>query len=390
MQYQTQMPRFEMVRRVRESLAEAPVTALLGPRQCGKTWLARQFVPKPENYFDLHDFVDRARLEESYFKVLDGLEGTVVIDEAQARPDLFQKLRVLADRPMNPARFLITGSASPGIIKGVSESLAGRIRLLPLGGFTAEEVGWENWHKLWLRGGFPRAYLSEIEENSLRWRQDYISTFINRDLRQIADTKMSEDALGKLLRLIAHCHGQNWNHSEAAATLGVSYKTVQRHIEILLGAFVVRELPPFFANVGKRLRKAPKVYLRDTGLLHALLMLRDSAQLPSHPRYGASWEGFCIEQIVRVTNTRDDECFTWSVQGGEEIDLVLQKPSGVFGFEFKTADAPQKTRSLMTSLSSLNLTRVFIIYPGEKDYSLDDRVEAVAFQNLGKVLRSIC
>ena len=379
-----------MVRRVRESLAEAPVTALLGPRQCGKTWLARQFVPKPENYFDLHDFVDRARLEESYFKVLDGLEGTVVIDEAQARPDLFQKLRVLADRPMNPARFLITGSASPGIIKGVSESLAGRIRLLPLGGFTAEEVGWENWHKLWLRGGFPRAYLSEIEENSLRWRQDYISTFINRDLRQIADTKMSEDALGKLLRLIAHCHGQNWNHSEAAATLGVSYKTVQRHIEILLGAFVVRELPPFFANVGKRLRKAPKVYLRDTGLLHALLMLRDSAQLPSHPRYGASWEGFCIEQIVRVTNTRDDECFTWSVQGGEEIDLVLQKPSGVFGFEFKTADAPQKTRSLMTSLSSLNLTRVFIIYPGEKDYSLDDRVEAVAFQNLGKVLRSIC
>jgi predicted AAA+ superfamily ATPase len=389
MQYQSQVPRFEMVRRVREALAESPVTALLGPRQCGKTWLARQFVPRPENYFDLHDFVDRARLEESYFKVLDGLEGTVVIDEAQARPDLFQKLRVLADRPMSPARFLITGSASPGIIKGVSESLAGRIRLLPLGGFTAQEVGWENWQKLWLRGGFPRAYLSEIEENSLKWRQDYISMFINRDLRRLADTKMSEDSLAKLLRLLAHCHGQNWNHSEAASTLGVSYKTVQRHIEIMLGAFVVRELPPFFANVGKRLRKAPKVYLRDTGLLHALLMLRDSAQLPSHPRYGASWEGFCIEQIVRTTNTQDDECFTWSVQGGEEIDLVVQKPGGVFGFEFKTADAPQKTRSLMNSLASLNLTRVFIIYPGEKDYSLDDRVEAVAFRNLGKILNLI-
>jgi hypothetical protein len=389
MQYQTQVPRFEMVRRIRESLAESPVSALLGPRQCGKTWLARQFVSKPENYFDLHSFVDRARLEESYFKVLDGLEGTVVIDEAQARPDLFQKLRVLADRPMSQARFLITGSASPGIIKGVSESLAGRIRLLPLGGFTADEVGWENWQKLWLRGGFPRAYLSEIEENSLKWRQDYVSTFINRDLRLLADTKMSEDSLGKLLRLLAHCHGQNWNHSEAAGTLGVSYKTIQRHIEILLGAFVVRELPPFFTNVRKRLRKAPKVYLRDTGLLHALLMLRDSAQLPSHPRYGASWEGFCIEQIVRISNTHDDECFTWSVQGGEEIDLVVQKPSGVFGFEFKTADAPQKTRSLMTSLSSLNLTRVFIIYPGEKDYSLDDRVKAVAFQNLGKALESI-
>lgn len=371
---------------VREGLAQSPVTALLGPRQSGKTWLARQFVPRPENYFDLHDFVDRARLEESYFKVLDGLDGTVVIDEAQARPDLFQKLRVLADRPMNPARFLLTGSASPGLIKGVSESLAGRIRLLALGGFTADEVGWENWPNLWLRGGFPHAYLNGLEANSLRWRQDYISTFIHRDLRSLADTKMSEDSLGKLLRLLAHSHGQNWNHSAAASTLGVSYKTIQRHVEILLGAFVLRELPPFFANVRKRLRKAPKVYLRDTGLLHALLMLRDAPQLPSHPVYGASWEGFCIEQIVRITDTRDDQCFTWSVQGGEEIDLVIEKPNGLFGFEFKTADAPQKTRSLMTSLASLNLTRVFVVYPGEKNYSLDDRVEAVAFRNLGKVL----
>lgn len=223
----------------------------------------------------------------------------------------------------------------------------------------------------------------------MKWRHDYISTFTDRDLRQIAETKMSKDALGKLLRLIAHCHGQNWNHSEAAATLGVSYKTVQRHIEILLGAFVVRELPPFFANVGKRLRKAPKVYLRDTGLFHALLMLRDSSQLPSHPRYGASWEGFCIEQIVRLTNTRDEECFTWSVQGGEEIDLVLQKPSGLLGFEFKTADAPQKTKSLMNSLASLDMTRVFIVYPGERNYSLDDRVEAVAFQHLEITLHAI-
>ncbi len=386
MQYQTQVPRFEMVRRIRASLAEAPVTAILGPRQCGKTWLARQFVPKPQNYFDLHDFVDRARLEESYFKVLDGLEGTVVIDEAQARPDLFQKLRVLADRPMTPARFLITGSASPGIIRGVSESLAGRVRLVPLGGFTADEIGWDNWQNLWLRGGFPRSYLSEIEENSLAWRRDFISTFINRDLRLLADTEMSEEALRRLLQLLAHSHGQNWNHSEAARVLGVSYKTVQRHLEILLGAFMVRQLPPFFVNVAKRLRKAPKVFVRDTGLLHTLLMLRDATQLPAHPRYGASWEGFCIEQIVRMTNTRDEECFTWSVQGGEEVDLVIQKPGGLFGFEFKAGDAPQKTPSLMASMSSLNMTRVFIIYPGERDYSLDDRLEAVAFRNLGRLL----
>ena len=389
MQYQTQVPRFEMVRRVRESLAEAPITALLGPRQCGKTWLARLFVSKPENYFDLHDFVDRARLEESYFKVLDGLEGTVVIDEAQARPDLFQKLRVLADRPMNPARFLITGSASPGIIKGVSESLAGRVRLLPLGGFTAEEIGWENWQKLWLRGGLPRSYLTESDESSLKWRQDYISTFINQDLRLLAETKMSEESLRRLLQLLAHCHGQYWNHSEAASVLGVSYKTIQRHIELLLGAFVIRSLPPFFANVAKRLRKAPKIYLRDPGLLHTLLMVRDPSQMASHPRYGASWEGFCIEQIVRISNSHDEECFTWSVQGGEEIDLVLRKTGGLFGFEFKAADAPQKTRSLMTSMTSLDLTRVFIIYPGEKDYRLDDRVEAVAFRNLPRVVSAL-
>ncbi len=389
MEYVSQVPRFEMVRRVRAALAQSPVTALMGPRQCGKTWLARQFVSKPQNYFDLHDFVDRARLEESYFKVLDGLEGTVVVDEAQARPDLFQKLRVLADRPMTPARFLITGSASPGIIKGVSESLAGRVRLLPLGGFSAEEVGWENWQTLWLRGGYPRSYLGEIEDHSLKWRLDYISTFIHRDLRLLADTKMSEESLRRLLQLLAHSHGQNWNHSEAARVLGVSYKTIQRHMDLLQGAFMVRELPPFFANVGKRLRKAPKVYLRDSGLLHALLMLRDPAQLPAHPRYGASWEGFCIEQIVRVTDTRDEECFTWSVQGGEEIDLVLRKPSGTFGFEFKASDAPQKTRSLMTSMASLDLTRVFIVYPGEKDYSLGDRLEVVAFRNLGKALTAV-
>jgi len=386
MQYLTQVPRFEMVRRIRASLDEVPVTALLGPRQCGKTWLARQFVPRPENYFDLHDFVDRARLEESYFKVLDGLTGTVVIDEAQARPDLFQKLRVLADRPMTPARFLITGSASPGIVKGVSESLAGRVRLVPLGGFTADEVGWPNWQNLWLRGGFPPAYLSEIEENSLAWRQDFLSTFIHRDLRLLADTQMSEDALRRFLQLLAHSHGQNWNHSEAARALGVSYKTIQRHMEILVGAFMVRQLPPFFVNVAKRLRKAPKVYLRDPGLLHTLLMLRDHAQLPAHPRYGASWEGFCIEQIVRMTNTRDEECFTWSVQGGEEIDLVLQKPGGLFGFEFKAADAPRRTPSLTASMTSLDLTRVFIIYPGEMDYNLDDKLEVVAFRNLGKIL----
>jgi predicted AAA+ superfamily ATPase len=375
-----------MVRRIENGLANSPVTALLGPRQAGKTWLAKPFASRPENFFDLHSLLDRARLEDSNYRVLDGLEGTVVIDEAQEKPDLFRKLRVLADRAGLATRFLITGSASPGIAKGVSESLAGRVRLLALSGFNAEEVGWANAQKLWLRGGFPRSFLHEIDEESLTWRLDYVEQFLRRDLPLLADTQLTDEQRRRLLQLIAHKHGQYWNHSEAGQIIGVSYKTIQRHLEILKGAYLLRELPPFYANIQKRMRKAPKIYLRDSGLLHALLMIQDHARLSAHPSLGFSWEGFCVEQIVSLTNAREEECFTWSIQSGAEVDLVLARRKGNFGFEFKAGDAPRRTSSMLVAVNDLKLARLFVIYPGETNYALDDKIEAVGFHNLKEIL----
>ena len=378
-----------MVARIRNGLANSPITALMGPRQSGKTWLARPFASRPENGFDLHALLDRARLEDSNYRVLDGLEGVVVIDEAQEKPDLFRKLRVLADRPRSQTRFLITGSASPDIVKGVSESLAGRVRLIALGGFNAEEVGWANWSKLWLRGGFPPAFLHEVEEESTTWRLDYIEQFLRCDLPLLAETHLTDEQRRRLLQLIAHKHGQFWNHSEAAQIIGVSYKTIQRHIEILEGAYILRELPPYYANIQKRLRKAPKIYLRDSGLLHALLLIQEQAKLAAHPSLGPSWEGFGLEQIVALTHSRDEECFTWSVPSGPEVDLVLTRKSGLFGFEFKASDAPRRTSSMITAVKDLKLTRLFVIYPGEVNYPLDDHTEAVGIRSLPKILSSL-
>ncbi len=385
MEFKSNISRNSIEKRIHDALSDSPVTALLGARQCGKTWLARPLASNVENYFDLQNFVDSVRLEESNFNILDGLDGVVVIDEVQLKPELFQKLRVLADRPDRDTKFFITGSASPRIIKGVSESLAGRVRLIELGGFSIDEVGWDNQSSLWLRGGFPKSYLCEVDENSFQWRLDYISLFLGRDLPLLIDTKLSSEQLRRILQLIAHNHGQYWNHSEAAKIIGVSYKTVQRYVEILKGAFIIRELSPYYINIRKRLRKSPKIYLRDTGLLHALHMLKDHFQLSSHPKFGASWEGFCIEQIIRLTQTREEECFTWSVQGGEEIDLIINKASGLYGFEFKVGDAPRRSASMISALDDLKLKKLFIIYPGKTNYMLHDKIEAIGFQNLKQI-----
>jgi len=375
-----------LVSRIRAGLANSPVTALLGPRQCGKSWLARPFAEQRDHFFDLHDFVDRVRLSDSQYRVLDDLEGTIVIDEIQLMPELFPKLRVLADRPDSNARFLITGSASPNIVRGVSESLAGRIRHIPMGGFCLEEDDASRWRRLWMQGGFPRSYLQEIVEESMQWRHDYVQTFLSRDLPLLAETKLSPDQLRRLLLLLAHYHGQAWNHSNAATMIGVSYKTIQRHVEIFLGAYILRELPPYVANVGKRLRKAPRLYLRDSGLLHALLMLPEESHLQAHPCYGASWEGFCIEQIMRMSESRDEECFCFSVSGGEECDLVLAKPSGLYGFEFKASDAPRRTKSMIMAAEDLKLTKLFVVYPGHRDYALGDNIEVVGIENLARIM----
>jgi predicted AAA+ superfamily ATPase len=383
------IPRTAEKKFIRDGLKDWPVTVLLGSRQCGKTWLARPFASAPENYFDLHNFVDRARLEESNFRALDGLRGTVVIDEAQEMPALFLKLRVLADRAGGATRFIVTGSASPQLFETSAESLAGRARMLSLGGFSLAEAGVQNWERLWLRGGYPPAFLRGTEAASLEWRQHYITQFIGKDLPALADTKLGAEQLRRLLMFLAHGHGQYWNHSEVAAALGVSYKTVQRHIELFKGAFILRELAPWFDNAGKRLRKAPKLYFRDSGLLHALLPVKSAAEIYYSPKMGASWEGFCIEQIVRALRLRDDELFTWSVAGGAEVDLLVRSGGGLVGIECKAGDAPGRTSSMLTGMEALRLKKLFVLYPGEKNYPLGDNIEAVGIANFKKLISLI-
>jgi len=383
------IPRIDEAERLRAGLADYPVTVLLGPRQCGKTTLVKPMATSPEHYFDLHNFVDQVRLEDSNYRILDGLEGIVVIDEAQERPALFQKMRVLADRRDRQTRFILTGSASPNLYRGASDSLAGRARLLALSGFSLMEIEPNQWERLWLRGGYPLSYLKEIDENSMEWRQNYIAQFLGRDLPALAETKLSTEQLRRFFLLLAHHHGQYWNHSEIATTLGVNYKTIQRHVEIFKGAYLLRELPPFHNNAAKRLRKAPKLYIRDSGLLHALLGIRDRSQLYSSPQLGASWEGFGIEQVISIVRAREEQCFTWSVQGGAEVDLVLQTTEKPIGIEFKSADAPRRTRSMTAAIEALGLKKLFVIYPGDKDYSLDEILEVVSIKNLDK-LRRVC
>lgn len=385
METATTIPRPEEVSRLRQGLAEWPVTVILGPRQVGKTWLTKPFATSPENYFDLQNYVDRVRLEDSNFLVLNRLEGVVVIDEAQEKPDLFQKLRVLVDRPDCKTRFILTGSASPHIFQGASESLAGRARLLSLGGFLLSETGPQNWERLWIRGGFPAPYLRASAASSMEWRNHYIAQFLGRDLPALTDIKLSQEQLRRFFQMLAHHHGQYWNHSEVAAVLGVNMKTVQRYVELFKGAYIIRELSPYFANIGKRLRKAPKLYIRDTGILHALLMINEYSHLYASPQLGASWEGFGIEQLISLLHLREEQCYAWSVHSGAEVDLVIQMSGGLVGVEFKAADAPRRTRSMTAAVETLKLRKLFVVYPGDKDYPLDETIEVIGIANLPRL-----
>lgn len=371
------------------SLGSSPVTALLGPRQSGKTWLARTLRVPPENYFDLEDDVSLVRLESGPQSVLDRLTGTVIIDEIQRRPELFTSLRVLADRPEQRARFLILGSASPALLGSASESLAGRISYIDIGGFHLGELPAEELilgsERLWVRGGYPRSFFMADEKQSYHWRRDYLRSLAERDLRELAETKLSSDQLRRLLLIVAHHHGQAWNHSAVASSLGITSKTVQRHLELLKAAFIIREITPWFANVSKRLRKASRYYFQDSGLLHSLLGLTDLESVTSNPILGASWEGFCIEQIIRGFELDETTCFCYSVQSGTEMDMVIETPKGLIGFEFKAGPTPGRTRSMLESIQDLGLKRVFVIYPGERRYELDEKIEVIPLRLLGEL-----
>lgn len=373
--------RYQLTTEVKSALERAPVCLLLGPRQAGKTQLARDFSPKAENYFDLENLVDQRRLEDDPQGELARLYGLVVIDEVQRMPSLFPLLRYLADRPANPAKFLLLGSASPQLVRGASESLAGRAAYVDMAGFNIAEIDPARHETLWVQGGLPPAFLQDAP-NSFNWRLDYLRALIEQDLRDLAETRIPAAALRRLLQLLAQSHGQVWNHSATARLLSVDSKTVQRYIELLEGAFLIRLLPPFERNLNKRLRKSPKLYFRDVGLAHALLAIRTHRELSAHPLYGASWEGFALEQVIRVLGLRESECFTFAVHSGDEMDLVVERAGKRYGFEFKASASPGVTSSMRNLIRDLDLSRVFVIFPGERGYGLADKIEAVAAHEL--------
>lgn len=376
----------EIFSKINKAFRHGRVVALLGPRQCGKTTLAREFVPADSpRYFDLEDPVSIARLVEP-MNALSVLKGMVVIDEIQRQPGLFPILRVLADRKPLKAKFLILGSASPERIKHSSESLAGRLAHVVMGGFSLDEVGMNAFERHWLRGGFPRSFLAGSEAESLRWRKDFIQSFVERDL-PTHGMSLPAITLLRFWTMLAHYHGQVWNAAEPARSLGVSEMTVKRYLDVLSGLFMVRQLQPWHANIKKRQVKAPKIYIRDTGILHYLLGIQKRDDLFAHPKYGSSWEGYILEEVIRTCDP--DEIYYWRTHKGAEIDLVFRKGRKMYGIECKRQDAPQLNPSIKSALEDLGLERIAVIYPGDRRYAISKRVLAVPFTAIEGGMKSI-
>lgn len=321
-----------------------------------------------------------ARLDEP-MTALKPLQGLVVIDEVQRRPDLFPVLRVLVDRDSAPARFLILGSASGDLLRQTSESLAGRVERITMGGFSIEETGADSLDVLWQRGGFPRSYLAASNADSVAWRNQFILTLLERDLPQWG-VRASTTALQRLWSVLAHYHGQTWSAAESARTLGVSETTVRRYLDLLTDAFMIRQLSPYHANLSKRQVKSPKIYVRDSGLLHALLGIESPKALHTHPKLGASWEGFALEQTLALNDY--DEAFFWATHQGAEMDLVMRRGSRLFGVEYKRADAPRVTKSVRIAMEDLGLEHVAVIYPGDRRYRLAEGVDVVPLKDLAR------
>lgn len=364
---------------VRAALKRSRVVALLGPRQCGKTTLARQFVPaRSLNYFDLEEPSSLARLDQPD-TALRPLRGLVVIDEIQRQPELFPLLRVLADRKPLPARFLILGSASPALLRRSSETLAGRMETVHLEGFRLADIGAAAQARHWLRGGMPLAYTARSEADSLVWRRQFIQTFLERDMPQLG-LSLPSVALRRFWNMVAHYHGQTWNAAELARALAVSESTVRRYLDLLTGVFMVRQLAPWFENLSKRQVKAPKVYVRDSGLLHALLGIGNRRELELHPKVGASWEGYAVEEILKAL--RPDEAYYWATHQGVELDLLLFRRGRRIGIECKRMDAPRLTPSMRIALTDLKLDELLVAYPGTKRYPLADNVRVVPLPQL--------
>ena len=364
------------IERIKKALSRSKAVALLGPRQCGKTTLARKFVDiDSPNYFDLEDPANLVALSNPK-SVLDHLQGLVVIDEIQKRPELFPVLRVLLDRKPLPCKFLILGSASPGLLKQSSESLAGRLEFIDMNVFDITEIEKKKTSKLWLRGGFPLSFLANNDNDSFVWRKNFIKTFLERDMRDHG-VDLPSVAIHRFWAMLSNSHGRIWNASPIASSLGISQPTVRKYLDILTGVFMVRQLEPWHANIKKRQVKSPKMYIRDTGILNSFLELKTEAELLRHQACGASWEGFIIEQLIRKLEI--DHPYYWATHQGSEIDMVYKKGGKMYGVEIKRSDAPKLTPSIRIALEDLDLEKVTVIYPGNKRYSLHKKVEVVPF-----------
>lgn len=359
-------------------LSEFPVLALIGARQVGKTTLARNLAAHwrgPSHHFDLEDPRTEARLA-SPMLALEGLTGLVVLDEIQRHPELFPVLRVLADRPGIPARFLILGSASPELMRHSAESLAGRIAFHELPGLDLAETGIAGQNALWLRGGFPRSFLATSESSSLRWRREFVRSYLERDIPALG-LRLAPAALRRFWGMLAHYHGQIWNGSELARAFGVTEPTVRHYLDILAATFMVRVLSPWHENLGKRQVKAPKVYLADSGMLHCLLDIAGGEALESHPKVGASWEGFALSQVVRRLGVGWEACHYWKLHTGTELDLFVQSQGRRLGFEFKRSDAPRLTPSMRSAQENLRLDALYVIHAGRERFPLAEGIEAL-------------
>ena len=365
--------------RIKRALDRSPIVVMIGPRQCGKTTLAREFLNvESENYFDLEDPLSLSRLDEP-MTALRPLRGLIVIDEVQRRPELFPILRVLVDRADNPAKFLILGSASGKLIRQSSESLAGRVERVAISGFTLDELGPDSSEDLWLRGSFPRSYLAHSESSSMVWRREFVQTLMERDFPQWG-VKVPATTLSRFWRTLAHYHGQTWNAAKAARALNVSPKTAQSYLDLLSDALMVRQLQPFIANLQKRQVKSPKIYIRDSGLLHQILGVSSLKGLYEHPRNGASWEGLVIEQILSLE--AHDEAFFWASHQSAEVDLILRRGDRLFGVECKRTDRPKATASARTALKDLGLEQLVIVYPGPTAFQIEEGIRALPLSAL--------
>ena len=366
---------------LRSRLDNNPVVAIIGARQVGKTTLAQDLARTYDGrttFFDLEHPRDRARLEDPLL-ALESLRGLVIIDEIQHAPGLFAVLRVLADQPVDRT-FLILGSASPELL-AQSESLAGRIAYYRLGGFDLDEVSVDRAEELWLRGSFPRSFLAVDEQISATWRRDFIDTYLQRDLPQLG-RRVSAPTMRRFWTMLAHYHGQVWNGAELARAFGVSAHTVRRYLDTLCATFVVRQLAPWHENVGKRQVKSPKVYLTDSGILHTLLGLETREDVEGHPKVGASFEGFALDQVIARLEARPEACFFWATHAGAELDLLVLRGDRRLGFEFKRTSAPRMTRSMHIALAELHLDRLDVVYPGDQTFPLAERVRAVGLTRL--------